>query len=64
VSVLDVWNDVEFAINLDGSPSDKVNPSGMGNFAAQFANGLDIRLSTRVTGIDMSGADLIEVITD
>jgi monoamine oxidase len=64
LSVLDVWNDVEFAINLDGSPSDKVNPSGMGNFAAQFANGLDIRLSTRVTGIDMSGADLIEVITD
>ena len=36
----------------------------MGNFIAQFADGLDIRLSTRVTGIDLSGADQITVITD
>lgn len=64
LSVLDVWNDLEFAINLDGSPSDKVNPTGMGNFIAQFARGLDIRLSTRVTEIDMTGADWVKVVTD
>ena len=39
LSVLDVWNDLQFAINPDGSPSDKVNPTGMGNFIAQFAGG-------------------------
>ena len=59
LSVLDAWNDLEFAINPDGSPSDKVNPTGMGNFVAQFARGLDIRLSTRVTEIDMTGADRV-----
>jgi monoamine oxidase len=64
LSCLDVWNDLEFAINPDGSPSDKVNPTGMGNFVAQFASGLDIRLSTRVTAIDMTGADRIKVETD
>ena len=64
LSVLDVWNDVQFAINPDGSPSDKVNPTGMGNFIAQFADGLDIRLSTRVTEIDLTGADQITVVTD
>jgi len=64
LSVLDVWNDLQFAINPDGSPSDKVNPTGMGNFIAQFADGLDIRLSTRVTEIDMTGADQVKVVTD
>jgi monoamine oxidase len=64
LSVLDVWNDLQFALNPDGSPSDKVNPTGMGNFIAQFAAGLDIRLSTRVTEIDMTGADQIRVVTD
>lgn len=64
LSVLDVWNDLQFALNPDGSPSDKVNPSGMGNFIAQFADGLDIRLSTRVTEIDMTGAVRVKVVTD
>jgi monoamine oxidase len=64
LSVLDAWNDLQFAINLDGSPSDKVNPTGMGNFIAQFARGLDIRLSTRVTEVDMTGADRVKVVTD
>jgi monoamine oxidase len=64
VSVLDAWNDIQFAVNPDGSPSDKVNPTGMGNFVAEFATGLDIRLSTRVTEIDMTGADQITVVTD
>ena len=64
VSVLDAWNDIQFAINPDGSPSDKVNPTGMGNFIAEFATGLDIRLSTRVTEIDMTRADQITVMTD
>lgn len=64
MSTLDAWNDFKLAINLDGSPSDRVNPSGMGNFVAQFASGLDIRLSTRVTAIDLTGADLVKVITD
>jgi monoamine oxidase len=64
LSVLDAWNDIQFAINPDGSPSDKVNPTGMGNFIAQFARGLDIRLSTRVTEIDMTGSDRVEVVTD
>ncbi len=64
MSVLDAWNDFQFAINPDGSPSDKVNPTGMGNFVAQFASGLDIRLSTRVTEIDLTGADRITVVTD
>jgi monoamine oxidase len=64
LSTLDVWNDLQFAINPDGSPSDKVNPTGMGNFVAQFAEGLDIRLATPVTAIDMSGAERIEVVTD
>ena len=64
LSVLDVWNDLQFAINLDGSPSDKVNPTGMGNFIAQFAQGLDIRLSTRLTEIDMTGDDRVKVVTD
>ncbi|MFT4036901.1 MAG: NAD(P)/FAD-dependent oxidoreductase [Thermomicrobiales bacterium] len=64
LSALDVWNDVQFAITPDGSPSDKVNPSGMGNFAAQFAAGLDIRLSTPVTAIDLSRSDRITVTTD
>lgn len=64
LSCLDVWNDLQFAINPDGSPSDKVNPSGMGNFVEQFANDLDIRLSTPVTEIDLNGADQITVTTD
>ena len=64
LSCLDAWNDIQFAINPDGSPSDKVNPTGMGNFIAQFAEGLDIRLSTRVTEIDMTGAEQITVVTD
>jgi monoamine oxidase len=64
LSVLDAWNDIQFAINPDGSPSDKVNPTGMGNFVAELAIGLDIRLSTRVTEIDMTGADRITVVTD
>jgi len=64
LSVLDVWNDLQFAINPDGSPSDKVNPIGMGNFIARFADGLDIRLSTRVTEIDTTGADQVRVMTD
>jgi monoamine oxidase len=64
LSVLDAWNDIQFAISPDGSPSDKVNPTGMGNFVAEFATGLDIRLSTRVTEIDMTGADRITVVTD
>ena len=64
LSVLDAWNDIQFAINLDGSPSDKVNPTGMGNFVAEFATGLDIRLSTRVTEIDLTGADRVAVVTD
>ena len=64
LSCHDAWNDFQFAINPDGSPSDKVNPTGMGNFAAQFAEGLDIRLSTRVTGIDLSHADRVMVETD
>lgn len=64
LSSQDVWNDVQFAINPDGSPSDKVNPTGMGNFAAQFAEGLDIRLATPVSAIDLTGADQITVITD
>jgi monoamine oxidase len=64
LSVLDAWNDLEYAINPSGAPSDKVNPTGMGNFAAQFADGLDIRLSTRVTEIDMTGADTMTVVTD
>ena len=37
LSCLDFWNDFKFAVNLDGSPSDRVNPTGMGNFIAQFA---------------------------
>jgi monoamine oxidase len=64
LSVLDAWNDIQFAINPDGSPSDKVNPTGMGNFVAELATGLDIRLSTRVTEIDMTGADRNTVVTD
>lgn len=64
LSSQDVWNDVMFAINPDGSPSDKVNPTGMGNFAAQFAEGLDIRLATTVTGIDLTAAGQITVVTD
>jgi monoamine oxidase len=64
LSVLDVWNDLQFALNPDGSPSDKVNPTGMGNFIAQFAAGLDIRLSTRVTEIDMTGTARVKVVTD
>ena len=64
LSCLDVWNDVQFAITPDGAPSDKVNPTGMGNFIAQFADGLDIRLATRVTEIDLTGADWITVVTD
>jgi monoamine oxidase len=64
LSCLDFWNDFKFAINLDGSPSDRVNPPGMGNFIAQFAAGLDIRLSTPVTEIDLSGADQITVVTE
>ena len=64
LSSQDVWNDVQFAINPGGSPSDKVNPTGMGNFAAQFAEGLDIRLATPVTAIDLTDADQITVITD
>jgi monoamine oxidase len=64
ISVLDAWNDIQFAINPDGSPSDKVNPTGMGNFIAEFATGLDIRLSTRVTAIDLTGADRVTVVTD
>ena len=64
LSVLDAWNDLQFAINPDGSPSDKVNPSGMGNFAAQFAEGLDIRLSTPVTEIDLTDAEQVTVVTD
>ena len=55
---------MQFAINPDGSPSDKVNPSGMGNFAAQFAEGLDIRLATPVTAIDLTAPDQITVMTD
>src|SRR4051812_7352458 len=64
LSVLDAWNDLAFAINPTGAPSDKVNPSGMGNFAAQFAQGLDIRQSTRVTEIDMTATDSMTVVTD
>lgn len=64
LSCHDAWNDFQFAINPDGSPSDKVNPTGMGNFAAQFAEGLDIRLSTRVTTIDLTRADRVTVQTD
>ncbi len=64
LSTLDVWNDLQFAINPDGSPTDKVNPSGMGNFAAQFAEGLDIRLGTPVTALDLTAADQITVMTD
>src|SRR3954470_3885981 len=64
LSVLDAWNDLQYAINPTGAPSDKVNPSGMGNFAAQFAQGLDIRQSTQVTEIDMTAADSITVVTD
>lgn len=64
LSVLDVWNDVQFAINPDGSPSDKVNPTGMGNFVAQFAEGLDIRLSTAVSEIDLTAPDQVTVTTD
>ena len=64
LSSQDVWDDVQFAINPDGSPSDKVNPSGMGNFAAQFAEGLDIRLATPVTAIDLTAPDQITVMTD
>jgi monoamine oxidase len=64
LSSLDLWNDLQFAINPDGSPSDKVNPTGMGNFIAQFADGLDIRLSTRVTEIDLTGAKQVKVVTD
>lgn len=64
LSSLDVWNDLQFAINPDGSPSDKVNPTGMGNFAAQFAEGLDIRLATPVTAIDLTAADRITVMTE
>jgi monoamine oxidase len=64
LSVLDAWNDLQYAINPTGAPSDKVNPTGMGNFAAQFAEGLDIRLSTQVTAIDMTDADRIAVTTD
>src|SRR5690242_1167918 len=55
LSCQDFWNDFKFAVNIDGSTSDRVNPSGMGNFIAQFANDLDIRLSTRVTEIDLTG---------
>jgi len=64
LSSLDFWNDFKLAVNLDGSPSDRVNPPGMGNFIAQFADGLDIRLSTRVSEIDLTGADRITVVTD
>jgi len=64
LSSLDFWNDFKFAVNLDGSPSDRVNPPGMGNFIAQFADGLDIRLSTHVTEIDMTAADHITVVSD
>src|SRR5215213_10328478 len=64
MSSLDFWNDFKFAVNLDGSPSDRVNPPGMGNFIAQFADGLDVRLSTRATEIDMIGADQITVVKD
>ncbi len=64
LSALDVWDDVQFAINPDGSPSDKVNPSGMGNFAAQFAEGLDFRLATAAAAIDLTAADQITVMTD
>jgi monoamine oxidase len=54
LSCLDAWNDMKLAITPDGSPSDRVNPFGMGNFIQQFANGLNIQLSTRVTEIDIS----------
>jgi monoamine oxidase len=64
MSCHDVWNDLQFAIHPAGHPTDKVNPTGMGNFIAQFATGLDIRLSTRVTEIDMTGADQIKVVTE
>ncbi len=64
LSVLDAWNDLQYAINPTGAPSDKVNPTGMGNFAAQFSEGLDIKLSTRVTEIDMTAADMMTVVTD
>jgi monoamine oxidase len=64
LSCLDFWNDFKFAVNIDGSTSDRVNPSGMGNFIAQFANDLDIRLSIRVTEIDLTAANGVKVVTD
>jgi monoamine oxidase len=64
LSVLDFWNDAKLAFSLDGSATNKINPSGMGNFVAQFAQGVDIRLSTRVAAIDLSGSDRLTVTTD
>jgi monoamine oxidase len=64
LSVLDVWNDLQFALNPDGSPSDKVNPAGMGNFIAQFAAGhVDLGDAGRKPGVQ-TGADRVKVVTD
>src|SRR5262249_43096464 len=41
-----------------------VNPGGMGNWILQFADGVDIRLSTQVTEIDTTHASRIKVVTD
>src|SRR5262249_46588029 len=51
LSCHDVWNDLKLALDPDGSTSDRVNPGGMGNWILQFADGVDIRLSTQVTEI-------------
>src|SRR5581483_4852128 len=64
LSCHDAWNDLKLAVNLDGSTSDRVNPGGMGNWILQFADGLDIRLSTQVADIDTTAASRIEVVTE
>jgi monoamine oxidase len=63
LSCLDAWNDIQYALNPNGSPSDRVNPAGMGNFINQFKDGLTIMLSTPVTEIDTRDANRIKVTT-
>jgi monoamine oxidase len=47
---------------LDGG-NDLVVPDGYGTLVARYGEGLDVRLGTRVTGIDWSGP-LVEIDTD
>jgi monoamine oxidase len=64
LSCLDVFNDVVLGLSPDLATSDRINPTGMGNFVNQLAEGLDIALSTRVLEIDTSGIQRVKVVTD